>query len=416
VNERWDELADAHAAGDVLSDEEHAFLREFDDDDAAEERQLYADLAALGQPVHDAGDFARAEATLAEFEARETTARRRPWLVAAVAGGMASALAAAAAVALVFASPDAEVSQPTQQDAVITSGTMLVDQARLATGEVLPVDRWVVADARACIHAGEATTCVTARSQLRAHKSGIEVAHGTVEFRGSGELVTNFGQLHTDDATYEVQLSETRLLVTVTSGRVALTDPAGHVVAWGPGETGELFTDRGALARAPDLVPELAPELVEDGTEDIAEDDDEIVVDDEGDAGTTDARRPAAPPPEAGELLAAARRHVAEGNEAKAIAAYGRLQRLHPRSAEARASVVSLGELQLKRGSTRAALRTFERYLSGGGGALAEEAHWGKIRALHRLHRRGDRDAAIDVLRKRFPGSVYLGRASSLTD
>ena len=68
----------------------------------------------------------------------------------------------------------------------------------------------------------------------------------------------------------------------------------------------------------------------------------------------------------------------------------------------------------MRRGRAKAALRAFSRYLSRGGGALAEEAHWGKIRALHRLGRRSARDAAIDALRRGHPASVYLDRVSAL--
>ncbi|MCX4242556.1 tetratricopeptide repeat protein [Paraliomyxa miuraensis] len=116
----------------------------------------------------------------------------------------------------------------------------------------------------------------------------------------------------------------------------------------------------------------------------------------------------------ASELLGTARRQVAAGDVDGALSTYASLRRQHPGSPEAHAANVSIGELELRRGRPQPALKAFSRYLQGGGGALAEEARWGKIRALHRLGRAADRDAAIDELRHHHPSSVYLGRASSL--
>ena len=126
---------------------------------------------------------------------------------------------------------------------------------------------------------------------------------------------------------------------------------------------------------------------------------------------STRARPPSA---SASELLGTARRQVAAGEVDRALATYGSLRRQHPGSPEARAANVSMGELELRRGRAKAALAAFSRYLQGGAGALSEEAHWGKIRALHRLDRTRERDAAIDELRRAHPSSVYLGRASGL--
>ncbi len=132
---------------------------------------------------------------------------------------------------------------------------------------------------------------------------------------------------------------------------------------------------------------------------------------------TAPLRRPsrAAPPTSsASELLAAARGQVAAGEVERALETYAALRRQHPSTPEAHAASVSVGELELRRGRLQAALDAFSRYLRGGGGALAEEAHWGKIRALHRLHRTAERDAAIDELRRAHPTSVYSSRASAL--
>lgn len=172
-----------------------------------------------------------------------------------------------------------------------------------------------------------------------------------------------------------------------------------------------------AALDAPPSAP--ADETLEDET---LEDDETIEIEQTVDDATgTDApdlapRRPSRTRPSSSspsELLAAARGQVAAGEVERALKTYASLRRQHSGTPEAHAANVSVGELELRRGHAQAALDAFSRYLRSGG-ALAEEAHWGKIRALHRLHREADRDAAIDALRRAHPTSVYLSRASSL--
>ncbi len=92
-------------------------------------------------------------------------------------------------------------------------------------------------------------------------------------------------------------------------------------------------------------------------------------------------------PRTAAELLSAAQELRGSGRFAAAGKAYERLLRLHPKSSEASASLLSLGELQLgPLGEPQSALRSFESYLRRGG-PLAQEASFGQIRALRRLGR-----------------------------
>jgi tetratricopeptide (TPR) repeat protein len=95
----------------------------------------------------------------------------------------------------------------------------------------------------------------------------------------------------------------------------------------------------------------------------------------------------------------------------EAAATYRRLFSLHPKSAESRASLVSLGELQLSElGEPKGALESFDAYLRGGG-ALVQEARYGRIRALAKLGRKGDERRAIEQFLTDYPRSV---QASSL--
>lgn len=105
-------------------------------------------------------------------------------------------------------------------------------------------------------------------------------------------------------------------------------------------------------------------------------------------------------------LLDRARELRAAGRYAGAGAAYQRLLREHAGSAEARVALVSLGELQLSQlGDAAGALRSFDGYLRAGG-ALRQEASYGRIRALRRLGRLSDARAATGEFLSRYPQSV----------
>jgi len=121
-------------------------------------------------------------------------------------------------------------------------------------------------------------------------------------------------------------------------------------------------------------------------------------------AAPTPATSSAPPTPAA--LLAQARSLRGAGRYADAAAAYQRLIGAHPRSAEARASLVSLGELQLSQlAEPAAALRSFDAYLAAGG-ALAQEARYGRIRALRRLGRADAAREATAAFLRDYPGSA----------
>jgi len=120
-----------------------------------------------------------------------------------------------------------------------------------------------------------------------------------------------------------------------------------------------------------------------------------------------------APPsagPSARTLLARARAFRVSGRAAEAAGAYRELLAQHPRSAEARAALVSLGEIELSQlGDPKAALASFEAYLRKGG-PLAQEASHGKIRALRELGQRGEERAAIERFLASYPESPQAER------
>jgi hypothetical protein len=131
----------------------------------------------------------------------------------------------------------------------------------------------------------------------------------------------------------------------------------------------------------------------------------------------SEVAQPSAPPvsavPSPVDLLARARTLRSAGRYREAAAAYQNLVRIYPRSGEARAGLVSLGELQLSQlGNPKAALRSFESYLRGGG-SLTQEARYGRIRALSRLGRAATARQSIEAFLRDYPGSV---QAKSLRD
>lgn len=97
---------------------------------------------------------------------------------------------------------------------------------------------------------------------------------------------------------------------------------------------------------------------------------------------------------------------------AGAIRAYLALIRRFPRSGSANVARVSIGNLQLDHlGHPAAALRSFDRYLRyHRGGPLAQEAAYGRIRALRALGRRCAELRAIQAFQGQYRGSLHRRR------
>ncbi len=406
ANERWDALSDALAIDVPVDAEDREFVERHDDPHARREREVYAALRVQGEPgALSPADRRRAEVTLAEFRSRSRSGAPR-W----VWGLGAAAIAVAAAVTLWMARPTATMVTPQRKAAVVASGSLMLDAVELVAGDAIPVDRWVVARDRSCVDAGVGRGCVSPASRLRVTPQHLELAEGSVSVEGSAVVLTSQGQISAHDARMRVWIDGQGAHVEVESGQVAVQATDGRAWIVEPGERDGLapqaLAQRTPSTMADDRLDADAPgPKVEEA---IAKPDVARTAD-----GPGVARRPASRL-SAGDLLGAARRHVAAGHSARALAVYADLRRQHPRSSEAHAANVSIGELELRRGHARAALRAFGRYLTGGGGPLAEEAHWGKIRALHRLGEGSRRDAAVQALVIAHPSSVYLSRASAL--
>lgn len=120
-------------------------------------------------------------------------------------------------------------------------------------------------------------------------------------------------------------------------------------------------------------------------------------------------RRPPPPPTPTtvATLLQQIRTRRAAGDWRGAVTGYRTLRRLHPRAPESSTCLVLMGQIQLRHlAQTRAALRSFERYLRVGG-SLAPEATWGRIQALGKLGRRAAELQACRAFLKRYARSLY---------
>jgi outer membrane protein assembly factor BamD (BamD/ComL family) len=117
-------------------------------------------------------------------------------------------------------------------------------------------------------------------------------------------------------------------------------------------------------------------------------------------------RKPATP--SADTLLERARSQRAAREFEAAARTYEELIRAYPSSAKARATHVSLAQLyQGPLDDPANALVHFDRYLERGG-PLAEEAHYGKIKALRSLGRSEAAQVEIDDFLRTYPESVHV--------
>ena len=117
----------------------------------------------------------------------------------------------------------------------------------------------------------------------------------------------------------------------------------------------------------------------------------------------------APPPPTADDLLKRAQKLYTAGDMAGATAAYRALVARYPGSGEARAALISLGQLALSGGRAGEALASFDRYLASGG-PLSTEARVGRIGALRALGRAAEERAAIEDFLARNGSGVHAAR------
>lgn len=373
---------------DSLDGVEHALLR-------GEGARL-----ADGAPA----DRAAARRVVQRFAARE---RRQRLLIAG-----SSALALAAAVALVVglkrraepAPVAALVTAAPQSSLVVESGrvTLAGGGGQVAPGSPVAAETLAALAPRTCLRAGSnVRLCTQSGAKLKLPRLGqaweVELSEGAVtaelEAMTAGfTLRTRHGSAAVEGTLFSMALDPSHAFTTVLveRGRVRVTNRRlGEQAVLLVGQSARLG-ERFELGGVKQTTGEAAV--------------------------ATPQSRPSAPAPSgsakshsAAELLEEARQLRGAGHYAQAAQLYRRLVQQHPESAEARASLVSLGQLELGQlGQPEAALRSFRAYLAGPG-QLRQEAEHGAIQALQRLGRKDEERRAIEAFLGRYPKSTQAG-------
>ncbi len=434
--DRWAEIADRRLVGEPVSEEDERFAEQH----AAEcelcraeadiwhevDEPLAADHAEeLVKRALDGARAERAEATVKPAVSLADARRRRVLVGSAIAAALALAAGAALWLRSGGSTPSvgdsgprlASVQGDVRVDGRPASDGMLVRQgARLVTGNGRACIRWGEKD-RACLD--RQTDASLAQNEPAVRR--IELAQGTLVSALDPLLAGNVFEVSSGGARVRVRgtvFSVTRapagsdVVVRVHEGVVDARQTsagAGRDVVRGQ----ELGLGSGVARAVPADMRRRELELVGIQLPEEARAAAPIqtpAVADEPAGAQTKAHKPAAAEADAGpsaaDLLREAQALRARGNAAGAAAAYRRLQALHPRSPEAAASRVSLAELLLgPLGDPSGALAAYDAYLRGGG-ALRQEARYGRIQALRRLGRSGEERAAIEAFVRDYPQSV----------
>ncbi len=439
--ERWAELSDRKLLDEALSDEDARFFDEHlgSCELCRSEAEAWAGLAELPDEPSLPEDEAAAlvDRVLAATEAKKLPLDKKLPLreIASLderrksrnllIGGAAAVLALAAGVLLFLRQVPPATSGPTASlveasgdvrvgGQPVTAGTQIPAGARLSVGR----------GAHACLSfdEGKVKSCLAAQSELTL--SRVEAADRELSLT-EGTVVTALDRL---PAGQHFSVTTTKGRATVTGTVFSVTAPKGDGslvvrVHEGSVEVGggravisgqeldvtkgvERLVDPNVRAEELRLVGVTLPRhaaLAPAPSASVA-----AVEPAPSPAPAPSASAEVLPkPPSASEMLSAARAQRASGNAAGAAEGYRRLMAVHPKSAEARAALLSLAELQLgPLGDPAGALRSYDSYLRSGGGGLSQEAHYGRIQALRRLGRAAEERAAIEAFVKAYPNSV----------
>ncbi len=462
---RWTELADREAVGEPLSRDDAAFRREHPGrcTACAREEELWRGVEALGQPVTGGeGDADEAEVLRILARAREGDRsppgedevehvvplfpRRR----ARVAGGVVALLAAAAAVALVVrgrgaASQGERVAAERAAEVDVVSGAASIDGDPASRGQRVTEGALIHAEGRICLRIeGGVRACVEPGSEARV--ADLSLVHRVLELRkgrvtaslahqpdgmrfsvatpqGSATAVGTAFSVDVPGAkgAVVVRVQEGVVLVASTSGPEVRVGPgqetvmgSGRVVASSPLASDVPATDVPASPEEPRSAPVLAaPAQASPASSAPVK---PAAPPSAGPSASTSARaapgaqaqspEPPAARPSAADVLKEAQGLRKEGRSREAVLAYERLETDFPSSPEARVSLVSLGDLLLSSGDPSGALRAFDSYLATGG-AIAEEAMFGRVQSLRALGRRDDERRAIEALLAAYPASLH---------
>ena len=417
---RWRNLMEADATGESLSDDDRGFLqshRGVDPEVRVEQDVLHA-LQHAGEDHDGTGksDDALVQDVLADFDvhapARVTTAtpRRQGWIAVGVllAAGLVAWLAWPRGSSVPPSREGIASTTPAKQDApreepivapttavppepvpppeptivaiaplVVRSGSF-VDGDGIAIGKDAALDVGkITAKDDACVHAGTYEACFDAGSVLALSRDTDELRIAIDS--GSVKVDTDGSQAAATTSTIVYEVAGQRVVPAATTVFVIKASKDGRFSVDVTG--GQVrVVERGGAA---------------------------VVLK----AGQSRAfgARDAAPGMTATQWLERARTKRGAGDIDGAIAAYEGLVDDHPSASSSKTAMVTLGQLYLDRNKAKPALAWFDRYLAKGG-PLAEDAAYGRIRALRALGRGGDEKKATEAFLAKYPSSSYAAK------
>ena len=438
--ELWEDLADRSALGAPLRDEEHAELRRLAVryEDCAREHEFYDTLAnaiELAKPEAAADDrlIRRTLGSIVPVVPRAPAPKRlRSYAVAAFVSLLSAAAAAAVWVVVRDLPPPIVPAEQATAQARVASGGGWLNGVRVSAGARLDVGAVLATrDEAACVELERGVVaCASPGSELCVTALGrhqeLELSAGrltaVLDKQPAGtrfSVATRAGTVSAVGTLFGVEAQrDGSAVVRVEEGAiVARTRELELLVR--EGQQFRLGADRVESLRLSDFDRDLELLAAAPGGKDNAARAAEAraaltrqVTSSPSKEAETAANAPAPREPSAAEWLQKANEARVHGAFARAAQHYERVIAKHGSSAEARAALVALADLQLsKLGRPALALTLYERYLSASG-SLAPEARFGKIQALRALGRFNDERREIAAFLQRHPTSAY---ASSLT-
>lgn len=404
---RWIELSDREAAGEALPTEEQAFQRAHAAScgECAREAAIWRALKAPAANAPEAEELERiVTLATAERSRQSPIALPRQWKIVTLG---AAAIACAAALVLWW---NGEHVRNGSQRLAKGTVTIAAPQHRIPAANgpspAGPVESGapphcseVVPGATVCFARG----AEIASRVLEGPDRALELARGRAVVSllpqppgTSFSLTTAAGKVTAVGTIFSVEVrADGATIARVIEGHVLVrageTDSAHSVVA---GQAFRLGEQQPTLLSDHERDQDLALLSLSGSSE--REQSNPSSAAKAGDLGGA----PAAPP----DMLGYARSLRASGDYRRAADVYRRIHAANPQSSTGRAALVSLGELLLSLNDAQGALGAFDSYLVGGG-ALAQEALFGRARALRTLQRPAEERAAIDRFLAAYPNS-----------
>jgi TolA-binding protein len=412
--ERWIELSDAEAIGEPLSEQDRQFQRAHAETcpECGQEAGIWGSLRATAyEPTPDDREV---DAILGAARSTSTVVPIR-FRTPAIAGA-ATVLACAAAAALWLGTRPPQA--PVPNSSVIATQT--APQKVAAPGvPVPPGGNALAAGAEpSCSEVvSGVTVCLAADSKIAS--TSLSGADRSIELARGRAVVSLVPQ--PAGTTFSVTTSAGKVTAVGTIFSVAIGSDGGSIVRVSQGRV--LVRESGAAKGRPVSASQMlrigdtkpSPLAAVDRHEDLAllpasarTHEETAAVDSNAPVDSSAPRDASTAGPQhvsQEQTLAQARSLRARGEFREAAELYRKIYAQNPKSASGSAALVSLGELLLSSlNDPQGALSAFNSYLANGG-PLAQEASFGKARALRALKRSAEERRTIEQFLASYPDS-----------